>query len=1137
MRRDGDGLFHPETEGSVQELVRWALRERRAVRVRGSLHSPPTRVFTDAWLDGAPEAAVDLSLDRLDAVTIDAEAHTVRVQGGCRFGRDPRDPTGRSRLERGLCPQLDAAGFALRVLGGITHQTVAGYLATGSAGGSFSRSLLDDVLRVRLVTGTGELLELGPEDGDRFRAACTSLGLLGIVTEVTLRVVPRYWVVGEERTLPRSEAPFSLSATGPRSLEAFLRRHDFARVLWWPQPGVDRLVVWTADARPWSERPPEPTPYLPMLPVLGSPVPMQVAASAALHAIGHRPTRLNRWLDDAPTVAGVARPLVEKALGAVYRSFVEPGAQRFSDTWWRAVPQDDAMEEGLLPVDMTEVWVPVAQAPEALAWLQHALQGRGYLRSGTFAIELYPGPASRALLQPGCGGDAVRINPFFLRTGTAEDRAHFFETFFELARLFGGRHHWGKHLPPRAVGRDFPGLAAFLAVREACDPQGLFFTQSFRAQLLGEGPAKPEPVRETPLGLTPFRLEPVELDFFENAPELVVARAAPRSSLQTVFREWCIDPTRYVRPCTYFKVLSGDFASVGSVGEETVAGLSLRMRVLAFEPGRRHAISVDAINLPFARRFGVDLRASGEDVELRVAVELQPALARLAPLLRPPVELWASTLLEYLLSHAERVEAAAERVLDSRWTVLTSYSGLHAVSAEQHEARTVAEVAAVLERARRHGRRVVPRGAGLSFDRHSLLGDLALSLRGLTAISVDPDARTVTAEAGARWVDVVRACEAHGLLPAIVPSGSDLTVGGSVSVNSMSRFSPVWGKEGRWVKRIEVLTPRGERVIASREREPDLFYAVVGGLGHVAVLLSATYELLPQARPTRVRCRVEKQLGLQRLGTQLAQAETRDPGARSTYAVVSFDGDESRVLLTRADYVGEPTLYTMLPHRPGGASRVPLELAINWVPPAGQAFWNYAFDSYVETDRDYLDELYGYTFFMDGNARARRAALATGLPFRVAQQAWGLPVTKGDAVLAGFIEQARRETERAGLRLSLVDVLTLPRDERFVLSVSSAEPMHVVTLTWEGLESAARAGLVREVCVGLTREVRALGGRVHLTKNVFAHPGDVTAMYAADLDRLGAVKRAVDPGGVLGSDFVDALFGRALAAPSSSGTP
>jgi FAD/FMN-containing dehydrogenase len=1132
MKRELDGLYHPATEGDVQALVRQAIREGKQLRVRGSLHSPATRVMTDAWLAGRPRDAVDLSLDRLDAVIIDSEARTVRVQGGCRLGRDPRDPSGRSTLASGLCPQLDQAGFALRVLGGITHQTIAGYLATGSAGGSFTRSLHDDLLAVRLVTGDGELLELNREDGARFFAAATSLGLLGVVTEVTLRVVPRFWVVGQERTLNRADAPFTLSATGPRSLEFYFQQHDFARVLWWPQPKVDRLVLWTADARDWSERPDSPVPYHAMPPLLGSSVPTQVAAAVALRAIGDRPQRLTRWLE-RKLGGRRLQPLMERGLARVYRAFVEPGTQAFSDTWWRAMPQDDSIEEALLPVDMTEVWVPVARAPEALDWLQHLLTRRGFLHSGTFAIELYPGPKSDCLLSPGCEGPAIRINPFFLRVGAAEERAHFFEPFFELAQRFGGRHHWGKHLPPRAVSRDFPQAARFLEVRAQLDPHGLFLTDSLRAHVLGEGSARAEPVQQTPLGRTPFRIQPVDARFFDQAPELVVASAPLRSSPEKVLEVWASNPADYVRGCTHFRMLSGSFDEAGAVAEETVAGLSLRMRVLCFRAAREHAVSVERLNLPFARRFGIDLRIVDGRAVLRFAVELQPALARFAPLIRPGVEWFAAGLLEDTLAEAQRREAAvAPSPTVGGWTVQSSYSGLHSVLAEHHAVSSVAEAARVLANASRQGRRVVVRGAGLSFDRHALLGDVSLSLRGLAAISVDLDECTVTAQAGARWVDVVRACEPHGLMPVIVPSSSDITVAGSASVNSMSRFSPVWGREGRSVRRLELLTVGGERVLASRACNPELFYAAVGGLGQVGVVLSVTYQLLPQAAPMRVRSRVEKVRGLDTLGTQLACPQSLAPNARTRFAVVSFtDGGERRVLLTSCDYVDHHELYTMLPHRPGGVGRIPLELALHWHPPAGQAFWNYAFETYVEAERDYIDDLYGFTFFMDGNNRARRTALALGLPFRVAQQAWALPVAKGDATLSAFIDGARRASQSAGLALSLVDVLTLPRDEPFVFSATACEPMHVVTLTWEGLASAAQAGAVREVCVDLSSEALAQGGRVHLTKNVFARPAELRAMYREELRALSAAKQAVDPTGVLGSDFVDALFGRISATP------
>src|SRR5690606_23908365 len=127
--------------------------------------------------------------------------------GGCRFGFDPRDPTGRSSEANGLCPQLEARGLALPLLGGVTHQTVAGYLATGSSGGSLRWSLNDAVRSLRLVDGRGEVREIRRGD-PLFAAAGVSLGLLGVVTEVTFECEPRFDVIGEERVTAAANAEF-----------------------------------------------------------------------------------------------------------------------------------------------------------------------------------------------------------------------------------------------------------------------------------------------------------------------------------------------------------------------------------------------------------------------------------------------------------------------------------------------------------------------------------------------------------------------------------------------------------------------------------------------------------------------------------------------------------------------------------------------------------------------------------------------------------------------------------------------------------------------------------------------------------------------------------------------------------------
>jgi FAD/FMN-containing dehydrogenase len=240
---DARGYVHPRAEHELQLIVAHARANGLSVRVRGSAHSVPAVIHSDARLAGRGKA-IELLLDRYDRVRFDDANMQVTVEAGCRFGHDPRDPTMRSSAEGGLCHKLQQRGWALPIMGGVSHVTVAGFLATGSAGGSASRGFHDAVVSLRLVDGRGRIHVLSrSHDPDRFHAALVSMGLFGIVSTVTLQCVPSYDVQSYESIVAAERAPFRMAATGPEGLESFLRQSPFARVLWWPQSGVDKLVV------------------------------------------------------------------------------------------------------------------------------------------------------------------------------------------------------------------------------------------------------------------------------------------------------------------------------------------------------------------------------------------------------------------------------------------------------------------------------------------------------------------------------------------------------------------------------------------------------------------------------------------------------------------------------------------------------------------------------------------------------------------------------------------------------------------------------------------------------------------------------------------------------------------------------
>ena len=163
-------VHRPERVAQLQGIV--AASDR--VRALGSRHSFNAIADTTGDL---------ISLERLDrVVSLDAERRTVTVEGGIRYGT--------------LGRALHAAGWALPNLASLPHISVAGACATATHGsGNTNRCLAAAVSALELVTADGSVVVLSRErDGDRFAGAVVGLGALGVVSQITLDVVPTFQV-------------------------------------------------------------------------------------------------------------------------------------------------------------------------------------------------------------------------------------------------------------------------------------------------------------------------------------------------------------------------------------------------------------------------------------------------------------------------------------------------------------------------------------------------------------------------------------------------------------------------------------------------------------------------------------------------------------------------------------------------------------------------------------------------------------------------------------------------------------------------------------------------------------------------------------------------------------------------------
>jgi xylitol oxidase len=164
-----DKLLTPKTVAETQQLVKTTPK----LRALGSRHS-----FNAI----ADSTAAQISLTALDSMVLDANAKTVTVGSGVRYGT--------------LAPYIDQQGYALHNLASLPHITAVGACATATHGsGVKNGNLSTAVSGMEIVTADGQVLQLSKaKDGDNFLGSVVNLGALGVVTRITLNVQPTYQV-------------------------------------------------------------------------------------------------------------------------------------------------------------------------------------------------------------------------------------------------------------------------------------------------------------------------------------------------------------------------------------------------------------------------------------------------------------------------------------------------------------------------------------------------------------------------------------------------------------------------------------------------------------------------------------------------------------------------------------------------------------------------------------------------------------------------------------------------------------------------------------------------------------------------------------------------------------------------------
>lgn len=413
---DPETIVTPSSEGELGAVLTWARENARTVKPVGAGHS-----FTDC----ATTSGTLIQLDHFTGIEwVGTPAPDgsvlVRIAAGMRLAD--------------LCTELAARGLALPNMGDIDKQTISGAINTGTHGtGLGFTGFAGMVEEVRIVTPDGEArIANKDQHPDLFEAARLGIGAIGVLTSVTMRVVPAF-------TLHAHEAPRPLSAVLEHLLDADgpVHTNDHFEFYWFP--GTD-IALTKANNRVQANDAP--------LATWRRLLDDEILSNGLFRATNDFVSVVPRAFRGVNWVA--ARALTERAYTAPsHEVFVTARRVRFREMEY-AIPIE-AVPEALRRID---AWFAASGVPVPFpievrfassddVWMSTAHQRT----SGYIAVHQYLGMEFR----------------------------EYFHAVAAIMADYGGRPHWGKihWLGPDEVRALYPRFDDFLAVRAQFDPTGV----------------------------------------------------------------------------------------------------------------------------------------------------------------------------------------------------------------------------------------------------------------------------------------------------------------------------------------------------------------------------------------------------------------------------------------------------------------------------------------------------------------------------------------------------------------------------------------------------------------------------------------------------------------------------------------
>ncbi len=337
---------------------------------------------------------------------------------------------------------LSDVGMGFPNLPDIDVQTLAGSFSTGTHGtGKTLTAIHDYVSGFRLITANGEILDVTHESHpELFAAGKVSLGALGIVTQYSLNVVPKFNLTRKLHLIKTNEIIDQIYelADSHRNFEIL------------PLPNTGYSVVITHDIFDGDVEGREPN-----------------QDDAFIHDMEGLRSKLGWW----PW-------LRRKAFNSYVSSELpkEGPAEQSTDEYWRLLATSRPTK-----FNEIEYHIPMENGLAAIKAINEIMNKRP---DAFYPIELRFTAQDDAWLSP--FNDGVRCS-IAVHAPVNEPYEFMFSVIEPVMRKFGGRPHWGKlhSLKKDDLLALYPRFGDFLELRKDIDPQGKFLN-SYLGGLFGE---------------------------------------------------------------------------------------------------------------------------------------------------------------------------------------------------------------------------------------------------------------------------------------------------------------------------------------------------------------------------------------------------------------------------------------------------------------------------------------------------------------------------------------------------------------------------------------------------------------------------------------------------------------------------